>query len=229
MSNAIQNQYKPDYVSLPGETLEELLAERGMSQEELAEHIGISMNTISEIISGKSAITAEIALQLESVLGAPASFWNSRERLYREALARMEEQERLQNKIYNLVPSNNDDNMIQVVSVRTLIASYIVSYLSKYTAEVMMSGVKGIVIAIEETKVTINYTKKHIQREGQASYRIVIKENIAHRFSQAIDRAEKSTVLRESIKARLIAELELDLDEIFLQLRQELQKERQGF
>ncbi len=100
MSNAIQNQYKPDYISPGGETLEELLAERGMSQEELAEHIGISKNTISEIINGKSAITAEIALQLESVLGAPASFWNNRERLYREALARMEEQERLQNKIY---------------------------------------------------------------------------------------------------------------------------------
>jgi len=229
MSNTIKNQYTPDVVSPPGETLEELLAERGISQTELAEHIGVSKNTISEIINGKSAITAEIALQLELVLGTPASFWNNRERFYREALARNEEHERLQNKIYNLVPSNNDDNMIQVVGVRTLIASYIVSYLSKYTAEVVMSGVKGIVIAIEETKVTINYTKKYIQREGQASYKIAIKENIAHRFSQAIDRAEKSNILRPSIKAKLMAELELDLDEIFLQLRQELQKDRQGF
>ncbi|MBR8835064.1 MAG: HigA family addiction module antidote protein [Stigonema ocellatum SAG 48.90 = DSM 106950] len=88
MSNAIQNQYMPNYASPPGETLQEVLEERGMSQAELAERTGRPKKTINEIINGKAAITPETALQLERVLGIPASFWNNREQHYREALAR---------------------------------------------------------------------------------------------------------------------------------------------
>ncbi|MDF5726923.1 MAG: HigA family addiction module antitoxin [Rhizonema sp. PD38] len=94
MSNTIQNQYKPDYVSPPGETLEEVLEERGMSQAELAERTGRPKKTINEIINAKAAITPETALQLERVLGIPASFWNNRERRYQEAKVRAEEKER---------------------------------------------------------------------------------------------------------------------------------------
>lgn len=99
MSNAIQNQYTPDYVSPPGETLEEILEEREISQAELADRMGRPKKTISEIINGKAAITPETALQLERVLGIKASFWNNRERDYREALARKEEQERLSKQV----------------------------------------------------------------------------------------------------------------------------------
>lgn len=106
MSNVIQNQYTPDYVSPPGETLQEVLEERGMSQAELAERTGRPKKTINEIINGKAAITPETALQLERVLGIPASFWNNRERRYREARVRAEEQERLQKQIawLDLIP-----------------------------------------------------------------------------------------------------------------------------
>ena len=99
MNSAIQNQYTPDYVSPPGETLEEVLEERDMTQAELAERMGRPKKTISEIINGKAAITPETALQLERVLGIKASFWNKRERHYREALARREESERLSKQV----------------------------------------------------------------------------------------------------------------------------------
>lgn len=88
MSEQIVNQYIPDIVSPPGETLEEVLEERGMSQAELAERTGRPKKTINEIIKGKAAITPETALQFERVLGIPASFWIAREQHYREALAR---------------------------------------------------------------------------------------------------------------------------------------------
>jgi HTH-type transcriptional regulator/antitoxin HigA len=90
MSNKIQNQYMPNYVSPPGETLQEVLEERGISIAELAERTSKPEKTINEIINGQAAITPEIALQLELVLSIPASFWNNRERRYREALARGE-------------------------------------------------------------------------------------------------------------------------------------------
>lgn len=99
MSNEIQNQYTPDYVSPPGETLEEILEEREMTQAELAERMGRPKKTINEIINGHAAITPETALQLERVLGIPASFWNNRERHYQETLACREEQERLSKQV----------------------------------------------------------------------------------------------------------------------------------
>jgi HTH-type transcriptional regulator / antitoxin HigA len=99
MSNEFQNQYAPDYVSPPGETLQEILEERGMSQAELAQRTGRPKKTINEIINAKTAITPETALQFERVLGISASFWNNRERRYRESLAWQEENESLQQQV----------------------------------------------------------------------------------------------------------------------------------
>jgi addiction module HigA family antidote len=96
MTNVLQNEYQPDYVSPPGETLLETLETIGMSQAELARRMGRPAKTINEIIQGKAAITAETALQLEQVLHIPAVFWLKREQYYREWLARLAEGQRLE-------------------------------------------------------------------------------------------------------------------------------------
>jgi HTH-type transcriptional regulator / antitoxin HigA len=93
--NKMQNQYKPDSVTPPGETLMELLEEHGMSQAELAERMGRPKKTINEIIHAKAAIAPDTALQLENVFGVPAHFWMRRELDYQEFLARRREHDRL--------------------------------------------------------------------------------------------------------------------------------------
>ncbi len=95
MAKRVQNEYQPDYVSSPGETLLETLETIGMSQVELAKRMGRPVKTINEIIQRKAAITAETALQLEQVLHIPASFWLKREQHYRESLARLNEEQHL--------------------------------------------------------------------------------------------------------------------------------------
>jgi HTH-type transcriptional regulator / antitoxin HigA len=99
MSNVAGNQYVPDSVSPPGETLLDILEERGMSQSELAERTGRPKKTISEIINGKAAITPDTALQLERVLAVPARFWNEREKNYQEFLAKQREEEWLNSHV----------------------------------------------------------------------------------------------------------------------------------
>jgi HTH-type transcriptional regulator/antitoxin HigA len=99
MDNIIQNQYTPDYVSPPGETLSEIIEELGMSQAELARRMGRPKKTINEIVWGKAAITPQTSLQFERVLGTPASFWNTREQQYRQHLARIEEEKRLSKQV----------------------------------------------------------------------------------------------------------------------------------
>jgi HTH-type transcriptional regulator/antitoxin HigA len=73
----------PDVAIPPGEYLAEEIATRGMSQKELAKRMGRPPNAINEIINGKKAITAETALQLESVMPEiPARFWLNLETEY---------------------------------------------------------------------------------------------------------------------------------------------------
>ena len=91
MAERYVNEYTPDSVSLPGETLQEVLDERQMTQADLAERMGQPKKTVNEIVQGKTAITPETALQLERVLGVPAGFWNNLEQNYQEHQARKEE------------------------------------------------------------------------------------------------------------------------------------------
>lgn len=90
-----KNQYNPDHVSPPGETLLEVLQALNLTQADLARKTGHSVKTINEIIKGKAPITAETALQLEKVTGVPARFWNNREIHYREFKAREAERKKL--------------------------------------------------------------------------------------------------------------------------------------
>jgi len=93
-----KNEYEPDVVSWPGETLAEVLEERQMTQAELAERMGRPKKTINEIIQGKTSITPETALQLEHVLHIPATFWNNRQLQYDEYRAKQAERDRLKSE-----------------------------------------------------------------------------------------------------------------------------------
>jgi len=99
MAQHTEFRYEPDYAVPPGETLQETLDALGMTQVQLAGRTGLTPKTINLIIKGTAPITPATALQLERVLGTPASFWNNREVQYREALARHNETERLHEQI----------------------------------------------------------------------------------------------------------------------------------
>ncbi len=82
--------FAPDWVSPPGETILDLIEERGWTQAELAKRLGYTEKHISQLINGKVPLTDEAALRLERVLGSNASFWLAREAKYREHCARLE-------------------------------------------------------------------------------------------------------------------------------------------
>lgn len=81
-------EYRPTSVSPPGETLNDLLEEKGISQKLLSLRLGRSDKNLSQIVNGKAPITPELALGLEKALGTPASFWLAREARYQEWLSR---------------------------------------------------------------------------------------------------------------------------------------------
>jgi plasmid maintenance system antidote protein VapI len=91
--------YEPDYAVPPGTTLRDTLEEKGLSQADLALRTGLAEKTISQIINGIAPITYETAEKFELVLGVSARFWNTRERIYREAIVRIDELRRLEGDV----------------------------------------------------------------------------------------------------------------------------------
>ncbi len=60
----------------PGEILrEEFLRPLGMSQKQLADHIGQDVKVINRIVNGRSAVTAEVALKLAAAFRTTPEFW----------------------------------------------------------------------------------------------------------------------------------------------------------
>jgi HTH-type transcriptional regulator/antitoxin HigA len=89
------NQYASDLAIPPGEYLQEVIDDLGMSQTELAERMGRPVQAINEIIRGEKAVTPETAIQLGDVTGVPAHVWNGLEAEYRLILAQRRDRERL--------------------------------------------------------------------------------------------------------------------------------------
>jgi len=75
----------------PGEYLEEVLEELGMTKDELAKRMDRPAPKLSAIFKGEKAITPDTALRLERVVGVPAHIWIGLETEYRLALARAQE------------------------------------------------------------------------------------------------------------------------------------------
>lgn len=87
-------QFRPDYEPrLPGEYLRRILEERGIKIVDFARRTGRPTKAISEIISGKVAITPETAIQFERVLGEGAGFWLALEAKHQLSKARSREEE----------------------------------------------------------------------------------------------------------------------------------------
>lgn len=85
----LSTPFAPDWVSPPGETILDLIEERGWTQGELSHRLGYTEKHVSQLINGRVPLTDEAALRLERVLGSNAGFWLAREAKYREHSARL--------------------------------------------------------------------------------------------------------------------------------------------
>ena len=89
MNSQVEN-FAPDWVSPPGDTILDLMEERDWSQVELANRLGFSTKHLNQLIKGKVTLTYDTAQKLERVLGSTVSFWMNRESKYRQHVARLE-------------------------------------------------------------------------------------------------------------------------------------------
>lgn len=88
-----------ELLSPPGDDILETIEYKKMTQAELAERLGKTPSKVNDLITGKEPITYNTALQLEKVLGIEAQFWLNRETNYRTKLARLEQEEKLEEEL----------------------------------------------------------------------------------------------------------------------------------
>jgi addiction module HigA family antidote len=78
----------------PGEMLlEEFLIPMGVSQVRFAQHLGVPLQRVNEIVNGKRGVTPETALLFGSALGTSPEFWTNLQAAHDLALARSEARE----------------------------------------------------------------------------------------------------------------------------------------
>lgn len=82
--------FAPDWISTPGDTIADLLEERGWTQADFATRTGFTRKHVHLLLQGKAAISEDTAVRLERVLGSTARFWMNLETQYREQLLRRE-------------------------------------------------------------------------------------------------------------------------------------------
>jgi plasmid maintenance system antidote protein VapI len=82
-------EFSPSWVSPPGETIDDLLKERGITAAELAIQLGMGDSEIDALSAGRKELDLSVANKLEAVFGGSAEFWVAREQQYRQGLRQL--------------------------------------------------------------------------------------------------------------------------------------------
>ena len=88
-----------DLIIHPGETIADILEERGISQAELASKIGVSVVYMSNVIAGKKDVSSKLAMGLEYALGVPKSFWLNVQSNYETELMDANEEQTISDEV----------------------------------------------------------------------------------------------------------------------------------
>jgi|WetSurMetagenome_2_1015567.scaffolds.fasta_scaffold49911_10 HTH-type transcriptional regulator / antitoxin HigA len=72
--------------SPPGDTIKDIMEERGISRTQLMKLLDIRGEQLSQLLSGVYLIDNDMSFRLAVTLGSTPRFWEERERQYRELI-----------------------------------------------------------------------------------------------------------------------------------------------
>jgi HTH-type transcriptional regulator / antitoxin HigA len=104
--------FEADWVSPPGEAIEDLLEQRGLSVSNLASQLGRSEVYIQALLQGSEILSKDVALSLEHSIGGSAQFWLNRELQYRRDLAALQ----------STGPPMGDDEFLDALPIKEMVA-----------------------------------------------------------------------------------------------------------
>lgn len=85
-----EHEFSPDWASPPGDTIQDLLDEKGLTCSELVAKLGLKVDC-DRLLLGQERMTPGLAAKLGGVLGGSTAFWLARDEQYMRALRRLAE------------------------------------------------------------------------------------------------------------------------------------------
>jgi plasmid maintenance system antidote protein VapI len=79
----MEQQFKPDWKSSPGDTINDILEERRWSLLSFAQKMRMSLDDVNRLIDGSIPITPWVADRLSETIGSTPDFWMERDKQYR--------------------------------------------------------------------------------------------------------------------------------------------------
>ena len=80
MEDMMSKKFLPDWAPPPGHFMAEALKEKGMTEVQFVEKMGLSKSFTAALLSGRERLSSKHAVKLEEVLGQSAATWMRRER-----------------------------------------------------------------------------------------------------------------------------------------------------
>ncbi|AEE90472.1 Plasmid maintenance system antidote protein,XRE family [Tepidanaerobacter acetatoxydans Re1] len=96
-----------EFIIHPGETLKEILEDRGMSQKELALRTGVTESHVSSVVNCQKDISVSYAKKLEYALDIDASFWINLQGNYDKELADFEDVNKISDEEFRILKHLN--------------------------------------------------------------------------------------------------------------------------
>lgn len=79
-------EFKPDWISPPGDSIAEILEELGYSIQEFSKKMFLTEQASRDLLDGNVKIDSELAQRLSKVVGCSKLYWLKREEQYRQKL-----------------------------------------------------------------------------------------------------------------------------------------------
>jgi len=88
----INEEFKPNWASSPGETINSVIKQRKLSISQFQDLMDMSTSNVNSLLRGNIVIDDELAKKISNVCGASTKFWKKRDEQYREDLARQKQE-----------------------------------------------------------------------------------------------------------------------------------------
>jgi HTH-type transcriptional regulator/antitoxin HigA len=83
------NDFSPDWASPPGDTIQTILSEKGISVISFSAKTGLTLHEVQRLFVGSLPIDVNLAGKLSNVLGSTQRFWLARDAKYRSECVRL--------------------------------------------------------------------------------------------------------------------------------------------
>jgi HTH-type transcriptional regulator / antitoxin HigA len=143
---------KPYFIPTPADFIQEQLDVRDWTQEDLADVLGYSLQTINKLLKNKTSITTDVAIALAKAFNQTPQYWLNLDNIYRLNLrneTEIDEAVVIRSKLYETLPINEMAKR-KWIDKNNLISSLIHFFRCTDINEILERNVSGLVFRKSE-------------------------------------------------------------------------------